>query len=122
MAETVAIAPPNALIFVSDASGGAVPTFVPKRSILATDTMVQVSCLPDMDGETQITIGPETEVGLASAPIFDGMIKTPTHRVVVSTVEDQEVVAAAVPSRETRIRVWTNKTDEPDEIVIAWGD
>lgn len=121
MAETVAIAPPNALIFISDASGGAVPTFVPKQSILATDTMIQVSCLPDMDGETQITIGPETEVGQAGPPVFDGMVKTPTHSVVVTTVEDHEVLAAAVPSRETRIRVWTNKTDEPDEIVIAFG-
>lgn len=121
MAETVAIAPPNALIFISDASGGAVPAFVPKRSVLATDTLIQVSCLPDMDGETEITLGPGTEVGLAGPPVFDGMINTPTHNLVVTTVEDQEVLSAAVPSRETRIRVWTNKTDEPDEIVIAWG-
>ena len=121
MSETVAIAPPNALIFISDASGGTVPEFVAKLPVLATDTMVSVSCLPDMDGETQITLGPALEVGSVGFPVFDGTIKTPTSTVVVSTVEDEELLAAAVPSRETRIRVWTNRTMDPDEIVVAWG-
>lgn len=121
MADTILIAPPNALIFISDSSGGKVPVFVPKRSILATDTMISLSCLPDMDGETQITLGSVLEVGSAAPPIFDGMIKTPTSNIVISTVEDEEILSAAVPSLETRIRVWTNRPDEPDEILIGWG-
>jgi hypothetical protein len=74
-----------------------------------------------MDGETQITLGPVLELGSGGSPIFDGVIKTPTSSVVVSTVEDEEVLAASVPSRETRIRVWTNRTNEPDDVVIGWG-
>ena len=121
MAETVAIAPPNAVLFISDASGGTAPEFVANRPVLSTDTVISVDCLPDMDGETRLTLGPATEVGMAGPPVFDGTIKTPTRGVLVSTVEHEEILAAAVPSFETRIRIWTNRTVDPDEIVIAWG-
>ena len=121
MAETVAIAPPNALLFISDGSGGTTPEFVADRSVLSTDTVISVRCLPDMDGDTRVTLGPATEVGLAMPPVFDGTIKTPTKGVLVSTVEHEEILATAVPSVETRIRIWTSRSVDPDNIVIAWG-
>lgn len=121
MAETVAIAPQNALLFISDSSGGAAPEFVENRPILSTDTVISVDCLPDMDGETRVTLGAATEVGMAGPPVFDGTIKTPTKGLLVSTVEHEEILAAAVPSLETRIRIWTSRTVDPDDIVIAWG-
>jgi hypothetical protein len=120
-AETVMAAPPNALIFISDASGGGAPEFIANIPVRSTDTVISVNCLPDMDGETRVTLGPAAEVGMVGPPVFDGTIKTPTRGVLVSTVEHEEVLAAAVPSLETRIRIWTSRTVDPDDIVIAGG-
>lgn len=121
MAETVVIAPPNALLFISHECGGDVPEFVEDRLVLFTDTRVSIGCLPDMDGETEITLGSVADVSSEGSLVFDGTIKTPTKKIVVSTVEDEEIIAAAVPSLETRIRIWANRTREPDKIVIGWG-
>jgi len=121
MAKTSTIAPPNALIFISDASGGEAPEFVANMPVLSTDTAISVSCLPNMDGETHIILGNADEVGFPEAPIFDGILKTPTNVVVVSTVEHDSILEATVPLRETRVRVWTNRALDPDEIAIALG-
>lgn len=122
MAESVTTAPPNALFVISDASGGIVPEFVANKPVLWTDTMITVNCLPDVDGETRITLGPSAEVGLPNSPGFDGFIKTPTKSVLVHTVEGEEILVATVPLLETRIRIWTNRIDAPDEIVVGWGE
>lgn len=74
-----------------------------------------------MDGKTQITLGFESEVGPGNRPIFDSVLKTPTGMVVISTVDREEVLGAPVPSHETRIRIWANRADEPDQIVIVAG-
>ena len=122
MAKSVSIAPPNGLIFISDASGGDTPEFVPHELVLSTDTAISVCCLPDMDGETKITLGLALETELPGAPVFDGVLKTLTNIVLVSTCEHETIIKAEVPSRETRVRIWTNRTQEPDEITIALGD
>lgn len=122
MKKTIRFAPPNITIFVSDASGGIVPDFVDGKLVLSTDTMVSVGCLPDVDGETTITLGSSAEVEPIQELVFDGLLETPTGKLVVSTVEDDEVVGTDVPSPETRVRIWTNRLSFPDEIVIGWGD
>lgn len=121
MAKTLSIAPPNAQLFISDVSGGRAPEFISNLPVLSTDTAISVSCLPNMDGETRVTLGAADEVSFPEAPIFDGLLKTPTNGIVVSTVEHEVILDASVPSRETRIRIWTNRTVEPDEIAIALG-
>ncbi len=122
MARTVMVAPPNGLLFISDASGGAASEFLPSTPILSSDTVISVECLPEMDGETRVTLGPAAEVALVRPPAFDGMIKTPTKGVLVSTYEHEEILAAVVPSARTRIRIWTNGAMDPDEVAIGWGD
>jgi len=121
MEQTLAIAPPNSLIFISDASGGIVPEFIANSPILSTKSTISVSCLANVDGDTTITLAMAEELDIDGAPIFDGLIVTPTNRLVVSTVEDEEILGTDVPSHETRIRIWTNRPVEPNLITIGWG-
>lgn len=120
MSSTVTLAPPNSVLFIADASKGEVPEFIPDLLVLSTDSMISMGCLPDVDGETTVTLGNGADVIRPAELVFDGMLKTPTRRVVVATVEDDMVLAAVVPNVETRIRIWTNRTREPDEVVIGW--
>ena len=122
MSNSAKLAPSNALLFISDQSGGDVPEFVPDMPIMSTQTGILVHCLPDMDGDTTVTLGKAEDVGQVGPPVFDGLIKLPTRRLTVSTVEDDGFLFQTVPNVETRVRIWTNRALDPDDIVIGWGE
>lgn len=90
--------------------------------IFGTDECLVVTCLPWNEGETRITLGSFKKMpSRPTAPVFDGMLKTPSYRVVVSDVNMPEILAMDVPEAETRIRIWTNDPLCPDDVVIAVG-
>jgi hypothetical protein len=121
---SITLAPPNSLIFIEDARGGLVPD--PNRialeaGIISTDTCIAVCCLSADDGPTKITMGPAREVASGEHPAFDGILATPTRTVAVTTVETDGVLVANVPALRTRIRIWTNRPKEPDNVVVGLG-
>lgn len=121
---SITLAPPNSLVFIEDATGGMVPD--PNRialeaGITATDSCIAVCCLCSDDGPTKITMGPAQEVDPGEHPAFDGILATPTRTVAVDTVEVDGVLVANVPALRTRIRIWTNRPKEPDNVVVGLG-
>lgn len=122
MAQTRTISPFHPFVVISDASRGILAEFVEGKLVLSTDTAVSVACRANVEGETTISLGSATEVSPLEELVFDGILKTPTKWLVVSTVEDDEVLGADSTSLETRVRIWTNSLSFPDEIVIGWGD
>jgi hypothetical protein len=121
---SITLAPPNSLVFIEDAKGGMVPdpdSITPEAGIIATDTCIAVCCLCSDDGPTKITMGPVQEVDPGEHPAFDGILATPTRTVAVTTVEADGVLVANVPALRTRIRIWTNRPKEPDNVVVGFG-
>jgi hypothetical protein len=117
---SIKVAPPNSMFLISDAQRGFVPDVSRSTpAIASTDTCLAVGCLAEMDGETKITIGPTDEVDQGDRPTFDGALATPTHTVVVWTIEWKKLLEARVSSRRTRVRIWTNHPNEPDDVVIG---
>ncbi len=92
----------------------------PESGIGATDSCILIACLPEVDGQTQITLGPDHEVDPGSDPAFEGELDTPTRRVQVVTVEWRPLLEAPVSNLTTRIRVWKNHPLFPDRIVIGF--
>lgn len=121
MTETCKISPPNSMIVIWDRDGGVPPEPVRGPLILSTSSCITVGCLAEMDGETEITLGPAGSVAPNGPPAFDGDLETPSGVVVVSTIEDEEVLHAATPTPRTRVRIWVNRPREPDRIVIGLG-
>jgi hypothetical protein len=118
---SVKIAPPNSLLFISDSNGGSPPYPVRRAQILATRSCVSIACYPAMDGQTVITLGPGVEVDPGYPPAFDGVLETPNCSIVISTVERETVLSENVPATETRVRAWLNKPTMPDEVIIGLG-
>lgn len=122
MSQMIKIAPPNSLVFVSDSDGGVVPDpdlIAEKASITATDSCVAVCCLAEMDGETEITLGPLEEVSPHEPPAFDGRLETSAHNVIVYTSERKGLLKITVASDSTHLKIWTNRARELDKIVIG---
>src|SRR5207245_11808425 len=77
----------NSLLFVRDAGTENIPKIDGKSAVWSTDSCVAISCLPDCDGETEITIGPSREMGERGGKLlFDGRLATPSRSVIVESV------------------------------------
>jgi hypothetical protein len=115
------IAPPNSMVAVSDPAGGEPTSILPASRIAATQSCIVIGCLPFMDGETMFVLGPASKVDPGGPSAFDGTIATPSRKVAVTTVEGEAILVTAVPDTKTRVRVWTNRTREPDRVMIGVG-
>ena len=114
------IAVPNALIVIIDAESKIqVPQWEIGSLVACTDSCVVVACRPDVDGETELTLGRAADVDPGRRPIFEGELATPSRRITVGTVFGDTALETVVPSLRTRIAVWANSAAEPDNIVIG---
>lgn len=78
-----------------------------------------------MDGTTMFALGSGAEVDPGREVAFDGTIDTPSRRVAIATVEGERVLEQQVAGQRTRVRVWTHRVREPDEVMVgldqAWA-
>lgn len=120
MTNSVKIAPPNSLLFISDLDGGEPPYPVRGAQILATRSCVSIACYPSIDGETSVTLGPSREVDPGNTPAFDGSLSTPNRSIVISTVDGKTILTEKVPDTVTRVRAWVNKRSMPDQVIVGF--
>jgi hypothetical protein len=109
----------NSLLYIRDSESTNFPDVDGKGASWLTKSCLAVSCLPDCDGETLVTIGIVHEVRLARAPLFDGILETPSRKIIVETVLAAKILEAAIPRLRTRVVVWTNGHRATDIVVIG---
>lgn len=119
MAETISVAPPNALVLVCDQTGGEIPLTMGGTSIAATSSCVAIGCLAEDDGETEVTLGFLSEFIRLGPPVFETRLQTPGRRVVVRSVYGEDLLALSVANEVISLRIWTNDLTEPDRIVVG---
>jgi hypothetical protein len=119
MKASARIAPPNSVVLVTDATGGDPPEGMSRDLVLHTPTCIAIGCLSESDGETSITIGRADELRVASPPVFEATLQTPSRRVLVQTVLWDKILESDVSTDLTKVTVWANHPSEPDEIHIA---
>lgn len=119
--DIIRFAPQNSIVFIEDSAGGEPPEHVGDDLIHYNAFCVSVGCYPEIDGETEFTLGAVTEVKPDFPLAFDGVIATPTNKLIVSTVLDEHLLEAIVPTTDTRIRIWLSHARWPDKVVIGWG-
>jgi hypothetical protein len=74
-----------------------------------------------MDGETTFMLGPAAEIDPGYPATLDIELEVPSRVVSVRTVEGERLLSKRIGSSETRVRVWTNREREPDEVRIGLG-
>jgi hypothetical protein len=119
MSQSTKIAPPNSLLVISDRNGGKPPYPVWGAQILSTPSCVTVACYPSQDGETEVTLGAAHIVDPRTRPAFDSMLETPSHVVVVSTIEGETILREPVGAPFTRVRIWVNNPKFSDKVIIG---
>ena len=111
----------NSLVFIRDPQIRDIPEIDGRSAVWSTKACVAVSCLPDCDGETKITIGAEKEIKQDGVLLFDGQVETPSRTVVVETVLSETLLEASVPNIRTRVRIWTDGFPDAEKVVIGLG-
>jgi hypothetical protein len=114
-------APPYSVVLVTDPSNGEIPHSSSMREALiaSTQSCIAVGCMAEVNGETEFTLGLSQDVDPGMPPAFEGVLKTPSRRIVVRSVLGQVILDAAVSGQKTKVRVWVNDRKEPDRVVIG---
>ena len=123
MSQTIKVAPPNSILFVSGPKDFEIPE-IPRSgdvSIWSTPTCIIFGCRMFADGETEVTLCAADEVETDLPLRFDAMLETPHGALVVWTVEDEIVLRGEAPHGQTRVRIWSDHPLEPDHVIIGLG-
>lgn len=116
---TISFSPSNSIVFVEDAQGGVPPEHTDDALVHSTPTCVSVGCYPDVDGETELTLEMLEEAPAGLQLVYDGLIKTPSRLVVMTTVLDERLLETKVPKPTTRLRVWVDHAVWPKRLVAG---
>lgn len=73
------------------------------------------------DGPTAFVLGAVGDVDPGEAPALDRVIDTPSLSLAVFTIDWRALLEQQVGRPRTRTRIWTNRRDEPDRVIIGIG-
>lgn len=118
--KTISISPPNSLILVMDFASGRVPQEMGNKLVSATESCVAVGCLSEHDGKTEIHLGQAHEVTAQDALVFDGEISTPSKKLSICSVMNEELLSTEVAGTKTHVKVFANDPMEPDRIIVLF--
>ncbi|HWM47654.1 MAG TPA: hypothetical protein VNR11_12165 [Xanthobacteraceae bacterium] len=124
MTQSITTAPPNAFVIIAgDMKRAKLPEDYPTPSrYAATSSCIFAGCSPDVDGDTIFTIGPHDQLRPAGLTLlFDGVIDTPRRSVSVWTIAWDTLLEEKVATDRTRVRIWGNRPEFPDRVVIGLG-
>jgi hypothetical protein len=121
MSITKKVAAPNALLLLNDIKGGVPPApgSLREAAVASTPSCIAIGCMSDCDGETEVRVGPAREVGTSDVLVFEGELECPSRKVVITTTFESTVLEMQVRHPRTRVRIWTNRPNNPDKIAIG---
>lgn len=115
-------APPYCQVVIRDPTAKVdVPEWEKGVPVVATDTCILCSCLPDMDGETEFVLGSRKQVPMGTPIAFEGTLKTPSGKVALKTVEGKVILEMSNLGPETFVRIWINRVWSPDKVHVSVG-
>ncbi|MGH8051926.1 MAG: hypothetical protein ACREPB_14800 [Arenimonas sp.] len=118
---TKTLIPTNSLLLVMDHSAGEIPSSIGDYLTVSTESCVAVGTLAEMDGETTVTLTDSIEGVELDELVFDGVLLTPEKEISVCDVGDEKLLTIPVSSCKTRVQIFANDMNEPDNIVVLVG-
>ena len=111
--------PVNSLVLIHGGRGDITPLPIWGARILATNSCVSVACYPEVDGPTDIVLGDAGDVGLDRPPDFEGILRTPERKIVITTVDDQTVLNMPVAAKLTIVKIWRSHPRWPEIVTVG---
>jgi hypothetical protein len=120
---SVKISPPNSILFVLDPTNksAAIPTYIDGKLVSSTESCVSVATLPDIDGETEISLESSRNLHSDLNEVFSGKVSTPGSKIAIVTSQLQKLLEMPVSQDKTMVRIWANDQKEPNKIVVGIG-
>lgn len=115
------IAPEYNSIYLAGRAIRDVPYDFRERVIPHTPDCISIPCMYLDDGDTHFTVGEASEITMPTPPTFDGILNTPSKRLVFFDANEPEFASLPLPTIKTRIRVWVDHPTQPENVVIVWG-
>lgn len=119
MLQKISLAPLNSLLFLEDSNGGIPPEPIRGEMIWSTPSCIAFVCLPDIDGPTEIRIGPPNEIEPGPLLVFEGDLETPSRLLIISGVEIERVLSVDVAHQKTKVKIWYSHPKWPDKVTIS---
>lgn len=116
---SVRMALPNSMLFISGGDGGDPPEPIRGAMILSTPTCISVGCYPENDGNTEIILGPVSEVDPGDPPAFVGTLDMCHPEVVISTSEDEIILRKLVQNTRVGLQIWLSHPRWPEKVIIG---
>jgi hypothetical protein len=122
MAVSAKISPVNSLVFIHGPRGWISPVPIGGKLIWSTPSCIATACFPEVEGPTEIILGNAQKVDPRGAIAFEGMLETPQHLVVITTVDsDHPFLTFDVSGLLTRVRIWHSHPRWPEIVTIGLG-
>lgn len=113
------IAPEYASFYIAGSRKVEVPVGGEPRLVRASWNCINMGCLNAQDGETSVVLAWSADLARSDKPIYDGLLNTWSGLVLLFDANMPEILSMAVPTSETRIRIWANRLLEPDMVHIG---
>ena len=119
--KTTKIAPVNSQVVIVDPKRRKieVPEYQESVPFVATSSCILFYCYPEVDGETEITLGKASEVDPGTAPVFDGHLLTPSKILAIETVYEDPILRIPTLDVQTKLRIWSNAIKWPTKIIVG---
>jgi|SRR6185437_13325440 hypothetical protein len=117
--KSTTIAPPYSIVVIDDPTNKEVPEWVDGPVVSGTESCLLVSCMAEVDGETEFTMGTAKEVSPGTHLVFHGILNTPSSRIVIETAEGDTILESPTVSRRTKIWIWANRASRPDKVTVG---
>lgn len=109
----------NSLLFIRDSETVDLPEIDGSASSWSTEYCVAVSCRPDCDGPTAVTMDTIRNLRPDGILLLDYRLKTPSRKVIVEGVLANKILEAAVAGEITRVRIWTDGHRDTETVIIG---
>jgi hypothetical protein len=116
---SITFAPPYSVVVIDDPANKIIPAWVDGPVVSGTDSCLLVSCMAEVDGETEFTLGNVKEVNPAAHLVFRGVLDTPNLRIVLGTAEGKTILESPTLGRRTKVWIWANSLSRPDKVVVG---
>ncbi|WP_153018979.1 hypothetical protein [Lysobacter capsici] len=119
MSQSIAIAPPNSLIFIMDYLAGDIPDAINDALVSSAASCIAVGTLAEFDGATTVTLASAMQDVAHLTNVFNGVLDTPSRQLSICNVKIEVLLFLAGLTERTNVQVFANDLSEPDQILVV---